>query len=204
MSVSEFLRTASKLGFLFFFLFRKNRSRFFPSQHYRNVQDTVKGAYLSVALAKHHGITDYIFFFDSSQRLEELFGILRSMRGGDMNFDFLGLSQRVGTACSLAQIFANHPEWNNPARKIHSTKDRKNVRSWKGDTKIATVNLEACWMNGLTAAISCLKESNVFTDDELNYNLILQNEPGVDLLRPHRKTIGVLAGDQAMIDLEDE
>jgi len=59
-------------------------------------------------------------------------------------------------------------------------------------------------MNGLTAAICCLKESNVFTDDELNYNLILQSELRVDLLRPHRKTIGVLAGDQAMIGLEDK
>ena len=121
-----------------------------------------------------------------------------------MNFDFLGLSQRVGTACSLAQIFANHPKWNNPAQKIQSTKDRKNVRSWKGVMKVATVNLEACWMHELTATIRCLKESNVFTDDELNYNLILQSDLGVDLLRPHRKTIGVLAGVQAMIDIEDE
>lgn len=56
MSVTEYLQTASKLGFLLFFLYRRNRSNFFPNQHYRNIQDTIKGFYLSVALAKHHNI----------------------------------------------------------------------------------------------------------------------------------------------------
>ena len=129
ISATAYLQTASKLGFLFFFLYRKNGSAFFPNQHYRNIQNTIKGFYLSIAPAKHHQIDDWIFFFDTSQRLEELYGILRSMRGGDMNFDFQGLSQRIGTACALSQILSRHPEWNHPAHKINNTMDRKNTHS---------------------------------------------------------------------------
>ena len=50
-------------------------------------------------------------------------------------------------------------------------------------------------MHGLTSAIEVLRESQVFADDDLNYNFIIENEKGVDMLRPNRETIGVLAGD---------
>ena len=111
-----------------------------------------------------------------------------------MNFDFLGFTQRIGTASSIAQIISRHPEWNHPARKINDTLDRKNTHSWKGDTKVDSVNLELCWNRGLIKAVSSLRESKVFTDSELNYNLIRQNEPDVCILRPTGKDIGVLAG----------
>ena len=104
----------------------------------------------------------------------------------------------------MSQIFARHPEWNHPARKINSTVDRKNVYSWKGDTKVANVDLEACWLHGLTAARAVLQQSGIFDPIELDYNRILQNENGVDMLQPLGVTIGVLAGDQAEIDLLDE
>ena len=61
-----------------------------------------------------------------------------------------------------------------------------------------------CWMHGLTSAIAVLRESQVFADDDLNYNFIIENEKGVDMLRPNRETIGVLAGDQANIDMTNE
>ena len=120
---------------------------------------------------------------------------VRLMQGGDSNFNFLGLSQRIGTACAFAQIFSRHPEWNHPARKINSTVDRKNVHSWKGDTNVENVDLESCWMHGLTSARSVLRQSGIFATHELDYNLILQNEKEVDMLKPDGKTIGVLAGD---------
>ena len=59
-------------------------------------------------------------------------------------------------------------------------------------------------MHGLSAARSVLLQSEIFEVDELDYNKILHDEKGVDTLRPKREMIGVLAGDQARIDLEDE
>ena len=105
------------------------------------------------------------------------------MRGGDVNFDFLGLSQRIGTAYALSQNMSRHPEWNHPARKINCTTDRKNTQSWQDDTKIANVNLESCWMKGLRSALAVLRTSQVFADHQLNYNMIIENEKGVDMLR---------------------
>ena len=46
-----------------------------------------------------------------------------------------------------------------------------------------------------------------FSGDELDINLILRNELGVDMLRPYSRQVGVLAGDVArvseVINLDD-
>ena len=194
---------ASKFSFLLFFLFRKHKTDYIPAQHYRNCQDTVKNMYIAVAIAIHEGVVHYIFFHNSTKRLEQLFGILRSMIGGDLNFDCVGLQQRLGTASQIAQIYARHPEWNPPARKLTDSFDRKNVHSWTGDTKVAGVDVAACWKHGMGAALNCLRDSGIFTDAELSVNTIAANERGVDMLRPYRATVGVRAGDVALVDLTD-
>lgn len=66
------------------------------------------------------------------------------------------------------------------------------------------VDESACWKHGMREAIRCLRESQIFSPDELSTNLILANEPGVDILKPYNQTIGVLAGDTAHIDLSDD
>ena len=50
----------------------------------------------------------------------------------------------------------------------------------------------------------CLKDSNSFSPEELSVNAILEKEPGVDILRPYRKTIGVLSGDTTLVDLSED
>ena len=126
------------------------------------------------------------------------------MNGGDLNFDCLGFQQRLGTATILSQIYGRHPEWNSPPRRLTSSFDRKNCHSWKGDTRVTDVNEAACWEYGLREALLCLKESNIFPLEELSVNTILDKEPGVDILRPYRKTIGVLSGDTTLVDLSEE
>ena len=42
-----------------------------------------------------HNIKDFYFFLNSNKRIEQLFGILRSMIGGNMNFDCLDLRDRL-------------------------------------------------------------------------------------------------------------
>ena len=84
--------------------------------------------------------------------------------------------------------------------------DRKNTRSWKGDTLVADVDEVMCWEKGRQETVSVL--SGVFSDEELDINLILRNEPGVDMLRPFSRHVGVLAGDMVrvseIINLDDE
>ena len=42
-----------------------------------------------------------------------------------------------------------------------------------------------------------------FSDEETDINLICEREPGVDMLRPYRREVGVLAGDRAEYTLAD-
>ena len=166
MAVEQLLQTASKLSFLLFFLFRKHKSELFPNQHYRNTQDTIKNMYCCITLSKHHRIFDFIWFLNTTKRLEQLFGILRSMEGGNLNFDCLGLQQRIGEASIISQIYSRHPEWDSPPRKLTSSFDRKNCRSWMGDTNIEHINEAQCWDHGLNAAIACCRKSGIFTEEE--------------------------------------
>ena len=161
--------------------------------------------FISVTLAKVEGVTDFWWFLNTSKRIEEMFGIVRSMRRGDMSFDALGLRDRVADAGLVDYIYEQKPEWKPASRRLQSTIDRKNTISWKGDTKLCHVNVVECWNEGKMRALAALQDSKVFRDDDLNIELIVEREKGVDMLRPYckDKRVGVLSGDRAEYELED-
>ena len=161
--------------------------------------------FVNVSIAKKHGVKHFWFFLNTNKRLEQLFGILRSFRRGNLNFDCLDLRDRLGDAGLIQWIYSEYPEWDESSRRLTNSMDRKNTRSWKGDTVVADVDEVACWAKGREEALLIL--SGVFSAEELDIKLILHNEPGVDMLRPYREQIGVLAGDRAtqseIINLDD-
>ena len=196
LSVSEYLTVCSRLSHLLFFLFRRNKTRFCAAQNYRNWQDTVKNMFVTVSVAKKNGVKNFYFFLNTNKALEQLFGILRSMRQGTMNFDCLDLRDRIGDAGLIQWIYSEHPEWDESSRRLTNSMDRKNTRSWKGCTLLADVDVAKCWKQGRDDALAILKESGVFSDAEMDISTIVRDEPGVDMLRPYREQIGVLAGDE--------
>ena len=139
--------------------------------------------FVNVFLSKKHGVKHFWFFLNTNKRLEQLFGILRSLRRGMLNFDCLDLRDRIGDAGLIQWIYSEYPQWDQSSRRLTNSMDRKNTRSWKGDTLVADVDGVMCWEKGKQEAVSVL--SGVFSDDELDINLILRNEPGVDMLRPY-------------------
>ena len=148
-----------------------------------------------------------LVFLNTSKKIEEFFGIMRSLSGGNPNFDSLELRNRAGDAATCDWIYGEHPEWKEQSRRLKSCIDRKNVRSWKGDTKVANVNEVACWNNGRDQALAILRSAQLFSENELDINHIMETEPGVDMFRPYCRTIGVLAGDRAeytFADLDEE
>jgi hypothetical protein len=195
MSIEMLLCEASKLSHMLFFMYRMHRTNFIPNQNYRNWQDTIKNLFVVVTIAKHEGMDDIWWFLNTSKRLEQLFGILRSQRNGNLNFDCLDLRDRIGTSVGISQVFARHPEWRSPARRLTTFNDRKNTRSWKGITQVAAIDEAACWQKGKDDAIRLLRDAEVFTYDELNIAHIKNMEPSVDMQRPCSEQIGVLAGD---------
>ena len=79
--------------------------------------------------------------------------------------------------------------------------DRKNTRSWQGDTSIANVDEVDCWNRGRDWALQVLRESRAFKESELDIESIIQAEPGVDMLRPYCVQVGVRAGDRPIYNL---
>jgi hypothetical protein len=206
MSISEYLTALSELGHLLFILYRRQRTNFIAAQNYRNWQEMIKSMFISVTLAKANNISDWYWFLDTNKRIEQFFGIVRSLRGGDMNFDVSGLKYRVGDASLIDWIYAQHPEWKRDSRHLISSIDRKNTRSWNGCTKTAKVDEVKCWTDGRKRAFDILRDSRIFDAAELDIEAILIAEPGVDMFCPYRQQIGVLAGDRAsynLVDLED-
>jgi len=147
---------------------------------------------------KNNWIYDSEGFF-RSLRCKKI--VIRDCEGGsrDLNFSVLGLKNRMGDAATIAQIYAEHPEWYTLSRKLSNSFDRKNVRSWKGDTDVRHVDEALCWKNGCIAATDILRASGLFSPAELNYNGF---EVNIDMLRPRGETIGVQAGDN--VDASDD
>ena len=140
MSVSVYLTSLAELSHILFLLYRRNRTGFVAAQNYRNWQEMVKNMFISVTLAEVNGVTNFYWFLNTNKRIEKYFGILRSLRGGDMNFDTEGLIYRVRDASAVSWIYAKHPEWKKDSRRLRSTVDRKNTKSWTGDTTVANVD----------------------------------------------------------------
>ena len=134
LSVSEYLEQCSRLSHMLFFLFRCNKTGFRAAQNYRNWQDTVKNMFVTVALAKEHGIKDFYCSLNTNKQLKQLFGIVRSMMRGHLNFNCLDLCDCIGDAVLIQWIYSEHPEWDRTDRRVPNTVDRTNTHWWRGDT----------------------------------------------------------------------
>ena len=148
--------------------------------------------FVSVSLGKMHGIKVFFWFLNSNHRLEQLFGILRSMINGHLNFDCLDLRDRLADATLVQWIYSQYPEWDRSSRKLNNTVDRKNTRSWG-----------KCWNGRRDWSMQQLKVSRCFPDLELDIDFVLETESGDDMLRPYQVQIGVLSGTQAHYNLVD-
>jgi hypothetical protein len=153
--------------------------------------------YISVTMHKMCNVNNYWWFLDSTKRLEQFFGILCSMRGGDLNFALIGLRDRMADATTIGHIYAENPQWSTLSRKLSCSFDRENVRSWKGNTDVHMVNEPKCWSDGKEKAMNILRASQLFTADDLSTN----NFPiyTVDMLHPHGQQVGIqgnLLGDE--------
>lgn len=53
-----------------------------------------------------------------TDRLEELFGILRTMVGNDTNLDILQLASRISGTTEVSNILAKYPQWDRAPRRL--------------------------------------------------------------------------------------
>ena len=95
LSVSSYLTVYSTLAHMLFFLFRKYKTDFILAQHNGNWKDTIRNFFLAVAISQVHVIGYFFWFLNINKRFEQLFGIYRSKRGGNLNFDCPNLHYRL-------------------------------------------------------------------------------------------------------------
>jgi hypothetical protein len=194
-SLSEQLEYLSAAAHLILLLYRANKSKFFPTLLYTDIMIMIKNVYFSVAKAK---ITDpmgqFFLILLGTDRLEILFGIIRSMIGNDCGADLLQLGERVTGTAQVAEILAAHPEWDRSPRRLRlpvidrdgkittlsNDADHVSPASWRGNVSTATVNLHTSWRRGL----SLLEQNPVLQSIRTEVHELQDLTDTIDILSP--------------------
>jgi hypothetical protein len=95
------------------------RSSFILTALFIDIGIMVKNVFFCVAKAKaDHPNQPFFIILLGIDRLESLFGILRTMVGNDANLDILQLALRVTSTTEVSNILAKHPEWDKSPRRL--------------------------------------------------------------------------------------
>lgn len=160
MSLSEQLTHLSTAAHMVLAMTREDNagSLLMPSQLYVDIIIMIKNVFFCVAKAKVDQPTgQFWIILLGTDRLEVLFGILRTMVGNDANLDVLQLVQRLTGTTEVSTILAQYPEWDRAPRRlklpplskdgfvVHQSVDHINPASWRGNVDVSRVNLQTCW-----------------------------------------------------------
>jgi hypothetical protein len=150
----------------------------------------VKNAYFCIAKSKIDDPEGSFWIgLLGTDRLEELFGILRTMVGNDTNVDILQLVSRLSGTTEVSNILAKYPEWDRTPRRLKIpaiTRDSKELpdrsdhlkpTSWRGDVRLKNVSLLTAWKRGRHLVEAECPWAAVVLQT-------LEQTPGVDILSP--------------------
>ncbi|KAF9006383.1 hypothetical protein BDZ89DRAFT_1233208 [Hymenopellis radicata] len=163
------------------------KTRLMPSQLYIDLMIMVKNTYFCVAKVK---VDDpkggFWIILLGTDRLEILFGIVRTMVGNDANLDVLQLGDRITSATEVSAIFAKYPHWDKPPRRLNlpmlskdellipGSVDHLTPSTWRGNVDVENVVLLTCWNSGRRLA-----------EDNPHLKAVLARLlPGANILRP--------------------
>ncbi|KAJ7744401.1 hypothetical protein B0H16DRAFT_1322187 [Mycena metata] len=162
LTLSEQLEHLSAAAHLLLILYRDSQKDAIPTLLYTDIMLMIKNAYFCVAKAKIDDPTgNFWLILLGTDRLEELFGILRTMIGNDRNLDVLQLVERITGSTEVANILAMYPHWDRPPRRLHlptlardsselpDRVDHIKPPSWHADTALANVTPLMSWNFGL-------------------------------------------------------
>jgi hypothetical protein len=164
LSLSEQLVHLSAAAHLLAALFAEDHigTGLMPTQLYIDIMIMIKNVYFCVAKAK---VDDpegsFWIVLLGTDRLETLYGILRTMVGNDANLDLLQLCHRLTGTTEVSTILAKYPQWDRAPRRlklpalskdglmiVHAHADHINPASWRGNVKVSHVILQTCWKLG--------------------------------------------------------
>jgi hypothetical protein len=158
------LSTATHLLFILY-TDRNATMSFMANQTYVNLMIMIKNVFFCIAKTKID-IPDAEFFIIllGTDRLEVLFGLIRTAIGTDANCDIYQLCTRASHLTESTIILASRPQWDRSPRRlklpmiiteegeISPKADHITPAAWKGDTHVRNVTLLTAWIQGKQAA----------------------------------------------------
>lgn len=161
LSLSDQIEHLSAAAHLAVILYRLARKKFIPTNLYIDMMIMIKNFLFCVAKAKLDDPDgEFWLILLGTDRLEELFRILRTMVRNDANLDILQLVSRLSGTTEVANILAKYPQWDRcpcrlrlPAmsresKEIPDSADHIKPASWKGNVKVKEVSLQTSWNRG--------------------------------------------------------
>jgi hypothetical protein len=160
---------------------------FMANQTYVNLMIMIKNVFFCVAKTKID-IPDAEFFIIllGTDRLEALFGLIRTAVGTDANVDILQLCSRASNLTEVAIILARRPGWDrsprrlklpmiiNEAGDLSPNADHINPASWKADTHVSGVTPLTSWKEGRQRIEALIPDARAFFEKSAkdpNFNI---------------------------------
>jgi hypothetical protein len=161
LSLSEQLEHLSAGAHLTLGLYKLAGKNFIPTNLLIDVMIMIKNVIFCVAKAKvDNPEGEFWIILLGTDRLEELFGILRTMVGNDANLDVLQLGSRLSGTTEVSNILAKYPHWDRAPRRlklpaitreseaIPDRADHIKPASWSGNVNVKAVSLHTSWNRG--------------------------------------------------------
>ncbi|KAH8995049.1 hypothetical protein EDB86DRAFT_2804872 [Lactarius hatsudake] len=163
MGIEDQLEHLSYAGHLALVLYVHDNAcgDFLPTALYIDIVLMIKNVFFCVAKAKvDTPNADFNIVLLGTDRLEGLFGCLRTIIGNDANVDNYQLGSRLTGTIEAANILALHPEWDKAPRRLHLpslTRDMSTIpdcadhitpRSWRASQSLHSVTPPTVWIQG--------------------------------------------------------
>jgi hypothetical protein len=185
----EHLSYAAHLALVLYF-HDKACNDFLPTTLYIDLIMMVKNVFFCAAKAKiDTPNADFSIVLLGTDRLESLFGCLRTIIGNDANVDNYQLGSRLTGTMESANILAMHPEWDKAPRRLHlpsvsqdsseipTSADHISPRSWRASQALSSLTPPTVWIRGRRK----LETDNPFTCDIL---CAIEAIPNASVLAP--------------------
>uniref|UniRef100_A0A8H7XX72 Uncharacterized protein n=1 Tax=Psilocybe cubensis TaxID=181762 RepID=A0A8H7XX72_PSICU len=196
LTLSEQLEHLSAAAHLALALFHESGSQFIPTLLYTDLQIMIKNIFFCVAKAKvDRPECPFFIVLQGTDRLEELFGILRTMVGNDANLDIWQLGSRLTGTTQVSNILAKYPHWDRAPRRLKlpaltremhelpDASDHIKPASWKGNVVVNQVTLLTAWKRGRRLAEKdCPFSGSIFSQLEASPNINILSPRGTALI----------------------
>ncbi|KAJ7256659.1 hypothetical protein C8J57DRAFT_1437007 [Mycena rebaudengoi] len=121
-----------------------------------------------------------------TDRLEQLFGLVRTMIGNDSNCDVLQLADRLRSTVEVAAILAKHPHWDRTPRRLRLPPMTRDSRILSEHSNHIKPSLEV-------TPLTCWNGGRRLVEDECPWATAILREldttPGIDILSPFGKIV---------------